>query len=270
MENVNSKSKEGEAVTDVPTESRETETVEVRYYTDPLCCWSWAMEPAWRKLQYEFGSAIRVTYKMSGLLPNWKGLGGSRDGVYNPSIMRPEWMHAREMSGMEINDQIWANDPPGSSLPACMAVKCVEAQSPGLAARYLRMLREAVMLKSRNISNAHTLLEIATGLADVESSFNLTMFWRDLFSDKTKMAFRADWLETKYLGIGRLPSLIFRTVGKRVAVLSGYQTCDSLRKTLLEVCPGLEPLRRDRNSVDYMKYWHYRMTPREMEEYELA
>lgn len=246
--------------------------VEVGYYTDPLCCWSWALEPAWRKLQYEFGESMKISYKMAGLLPSWKSFGGQSgicDGVYSPAIMLPEWMHAREVSGMEINDEIWRKDPPGSSLPACIAVKCVEWQSESLAARYLRLLREAVMLKGRNISQAQTLLKIAGELGDADASFNLAAFWKDLFSDKTKAAFRADWLETKYLGVGKLPLLVFRGAGRKMAMLSGYQSWETLRRTLLSVAPGLRPMERDRSAVDYMKFWHYRMTPREMEEFEL-
>jgi hypothetical protein len=29
-------------------------TVQVRYYTDPACPWSWAAEPALRRLMWEF------------------------------------------------------------------------------------------------------------------------------------------------------------------------------------------------------------------------
>jgi hypothetical protein len=43
--------------------------VEVRasYYTDPACSWSWALEPALRRLNVEFGDEVRFTYVMGGL-----------------------------------------------------------------------------------------------------------------------------------------------------------------------------------------------------------
>ena len=33
-------------------------SAEVTYYTDPLCCWSWAFEPVRIRLVQEYGSAI--------------------------------------------------------------------------------------------------------------------------------------------------------------------------------------------------------------------
>jgi protein-disulfide isomerase-like protein with CxxC motif len=39
--------------------------VRLTYYTDPACSWSWAAEPALRRLQMEFGDAARITYVMA-------------------------------------------------------------------------------------------------------------------------------------------------------------------------------------------------------------
>ena len=38
------------------------------YYTDPLCCWSWAFEPHWRRLRDEFGGALDCRYRMAGMI----------------------------------------------------------------------------------------------------------------------------------------------------------------------------------------------------------
>ena len=37
------------------------------YYTDPACPWSWAAEPALRRIQGEFGDGVSITYVMGGL-----------------------------------------------------------------------------------------------------------------------------------------------------------------------------------------------------------
>ena len=42
-------------------------TVEVRYYTDPACSWSWGTEPKLRRLIWEFGAELRFTWVMGGL-----------------------------------------------------------------------------------------------------------------------------------------------------------------------------------------------------------
>jgi predicted DsbA family dithiol-disulfide isomerase len=41
--------------------------VHVQYFTDPACPWSWATEPAVRRLQVEFGDQVSITYVMGGL-----------------------------------------------------------------------------------------------------------------------------------------------------------------------------------------------------------
>jgi predicted DsbA family dithiol-disulfide isomerase len=40
---------------------------DVSYYTDPLCPWSWALEPARRKLLHELGQSVRFSYVMCGI-----------------------------------------------------------------------------------------------------------------------------------------------------------------------------------------------------------
>ena len=39
---------------------RQIEVVHTYYYTDPVCPWSWALEPALRKLAVEFGDSLSV------------------------------------------------------------------------------------------------------------------------------------------------------------------------------------------------------------------
>jgi hypothetical protein len=42
-------------------------TVQVRYYTDPACPWSWAAEPALRRLMWEFEDELEFVWVMGGL-----------------------------------------------------------------------------------------------------------------------------------------------------------------------------------------------------------
>src|SRR5688572_2904993 len=126
--------------------------IDITYYTDPLCCWSWALEPQWRKLLYEFNGLISWRYCMTGMIPSWDQYNDAMHSVSRPIQMGPVWMHASQLSGMPMNSRIWMENPPASSYPACIAFKCAEMQSEGAGDRYLRLLREAIMLDGKNIA----------------------------------------------------------------------------------------------------------------------
>jgi len=208
--------------------------VEISFYTDPLCCWSWVMQPQWKKLLEEFGDSLHVTYKMVGLLPSWSNFNDSTNSIRKPIQMGPEWMHARETSGVYIDDSIWITDPPASSFPACIAVKCVELQSREMAAVYLSLLQEAVMTKRLNITHTEVLLQQADDLNRRSPDFNLFKFREDLFGETGKEAFRKDWQEVKYRNITRYPTLVFRAPGHNPVLVTGLQSYDSLKDNVLK------------------------------------
>jgi putative protein-disulfide isomerase len=216
-----------------------TDGIEITFYTDPLCCWSWGLQPQWRRLQEEAAGSMTVTYKMAGLLPSWNHFHDAVNSIQKPIQMGPEWMHAKALSGVPINDRIWITDPPASSYPACIAVKCAGLQSPELVAPYLHLLQEAVMVKSLNIAKAPVLVEIARQLAGDDASFHLEQFREDLVGQAGIDAFRKDLQESKYLNITRLPTLVFRSAGGPAVLLSGYQSYESLKEAWLKTATKL-------------------------------
>jgi putative protein-disulfide isomerase len=209
--------------------------VEVTFYTDPLCCWSWAMEPAWDQLLSELGSRIKVFYKMGGLLPSWKHFDDAVHSISRPSQMGPEWMHAAELSGVTINSQLWISDPPASSYPACIALKSVQLQSDKFAETFLQLLRQAVMVEGKNLAKKAILLDAAWQLYDEYPDFNLFRFKDDLMGSAGKEALRKDLQEVKYLGITRFPTLVIKRGNGSTVMLTGYQTYESLRVSMLPI-----------------------------------
>lgn len=240
--------------------------VDIVYYTDPLCCWSWAMEPAWRKLQYEFDGHLAVRYCMGGLLPGWQNFHDTLHSISRPIQMGPVWMEAGYKSGMPVNTTIWIKDPPASSYLSCIAVKCAELQSEEAGALYLRQLREAIMLQGKNIAVLSTLLEIATLFAEqYPDLLNIHRFKKDIIGGAGKEAFQKDLQEVQYHSITRFPTLIFRQAGKPSLITMGNQPYPALRNTLLKIAPGLEPVRHSIDPDEYARFWRS-LTPRELEE----
>lgn len=211
-------------------------SIEVTYYTDPLCCWSWAMEPHWRRLCREFGAQLTWRYRMGGLLADWQSYEDPLNSVSRPAQMGPLWYQASSASGVPIDARIWEDDPPATSYPACVAVKAAERQGAEMGEVYLRRLREAVMRERRNPARRAVLLELADEVADMSSAttpLSVDRFRDDLDSPGVLESFRDDLKDTRYRGIGRFPTLIFRpAVGRNVAVV-GYRTYQMLRDALL-------------------------------------
>jgi len=202
--------------------------VDIVYYTDPLCCWSWAFEPHWRRLLAEHEGKISWRYCMGGLIPSWKDFNDTLNSVTRPIQMGPVWMHAGQVGGVTIRHRIWMEDPPASSYPSCIAFKSVELQSFDAADRYLTLLREAVMLEGFNIAKTEVLLSLAEKLAEeTEYPFNLKEFEEDLTNDRGLEAFRKDVNEVNQHNLNRFPTLIIRKPGEPARVMTGYRTFEA-------------------------------------------
>lgn len=150
--------------------------VHVSYFTDPACPWSWAAEPAVRRLLVEFGEDIAVTYVMGGLAREFR----------TPVETMRHVLDAAAASGMPTDPRLWLDAPPVSSYPACQAVKAAADQ--GLDERYLRVVREGLMVDRVKLDNADALIAAARRVPGLD----LDRFAIDLRSSAVVEAFGAD------------------------------------------------------------------------------
>jgi putative protein-disulfide isomerase len=252
--------------TDHTTRQQNADRVEITFYTDPLCCWSWAFEPQWRRLQYEFAGQISWRYCMGGLLPGWNNFNDPTNNVSRPIQMGPVWMHAAQISGMQMNTRIWMEDPPASSYPACIAVKCAMLQSGEAGEVYLRLLREAIMLHGKNIAKQQVLNEIAEALsASQPALFSIEPFYAALQQENGLEAFRRDINEVQTRNINRFPTLILRAPNQQAIMMTGYRPYTALLEALQQVAPTIERTNAAISSEDYEKHWAT-ITRREVDE----
>jgi putative protein-disulfide isomerase len=153
--------------------------VEVRYYTDPGCSWSWGSEPKLRRLMWEFGEELRFTWVMGGLARSY----GNEDHWE----MAAEWLDVAAESGMPIDARLWSQNPIASTYPACQAAKAAAEQGADAAYRYLRRLREGIMTERKKLDHLEALIgEAGPAGIDVER------FRIDLASNAITEAFAAD------------------------------------------------------------------------------
>jgi predicted DsbA family dithiol-disulfide isomerase len=159
-------------------------TVQIRFYTDPACPWSWAGEPAIRRLMWEFEGELEFAWVMGGL-------GRSYERADLLQVVS-QWLVDAAAGGMPNDPRIWTENPLDSTYPACQAVKAAEEQGWEASYRYLRRLREGIMFERRKLDNAEVLKEEA-GPAGLDRK----RFEIDLYSEAITEAFAADLDEVR-------------------------------------------------------------------------
>lgn len=171
--------------------------ISVRYYTDPACSWSWGTEAKLRRLMWEFGDELRITWVMGGLArqygPDYRdqeaGIGSGADCFTD---LMAHWLDVAAATGMPIDARIWSQNPISSTYPACQAVKAAAEQGPEPAYRYLRRLREGLMMERKKLDHVEALVgEAGPAGLDVER------FRIDLSSHAITEAFAADLDEVR-------------------------------------------------------------------------
>ena len=151
--------------------------VSVTVLTDPYCPWSWAAEPQLRRLQVEFGAALRFTFVIVGL---------KRDAA----ALAYDVVEAAAESGMPADARIFLRDPPASTHPAGLAITAVAEQGdPG---PYIRRLREAIMLERRPMDTAPALLDAARETIAAHPGLDLERLRIDFGSNAIVERFGAD------------------------------------------------------------------------------
>jgi predicted DsbA family dithiol-disulfide isomerase len=167
--------------------------VEVRYMSDPACSWSWGSEPQLRRLMWEFEGELRFSWVMGGLARRYGAGYRDDDGRIGSgpdcfADLMAHWLEVADETGMPCDPRIWTRNPIRSTYPACMAVKAACEQGPELGYRYLRRVREGLMVGRRQLDHAGALIAEAGAVGldlerfriDVESNAITELFAADL------------------------------------------------------------------------------------------
>ncbi|HUP12809.1 MAG TPA: DsbA family protein [Niastella sp.] len=207
-------------------------TIDIVYYTDPLCCWSWGLEPQLIQLEKEYTGAINWRYCMGGLLPGWQHYADHQNSIQRPAQMGPLWMQAGEMTNTSIAHRIWVQDPPATSYLSCIAVKCAALQSAEAEKLYLHFVRKAVMEHGLNIARLDTLIEVAQYITGIHQAFSVAQFENDMKNGRGKEAFSKDLQEVKYRNINRFPTLLIKRPALSSLLVTGFKPADELLKII--------------------------------------
>jgi predicted DsbA family dithiol-disulfide isomerase len=170
---------------------------QVRFYSDPACPWSWAAEPALRRLLWEFDGELEFVWVMGGLARSYGGDYRDEEGRIGEgpdcfADLISHWLDTAAASEMPMDPRIWTEAPLSSTYPACQAVKAACEQGWEAGYRYLRQVREGIMFERRKLDHPEALLA-AAGPARLDRR----RFEIDLFSEAITEAFAADFDEVR-------------------------------------------------------------------------
>jgi putative protein-disulfide isomerase len=167
-------------------------TIEVRYYTDPACTWSWGSEPVLRRLAWEFDESLRWRPVMGGLArrygPDYRDEeGGIGSGPDCFADLMAHWLDVAARTEMPSDPRLWTQNPIFSSHPVCMAVKAASEQGEQAGLAYLRRVREGLMVERKKLDHLEALVAEAA-----PAGLDLKRFRIDLESNAIIEAFAAD------------------------------------------------------------------------------
>ena len=209
--------------------NHQADRVKIVFYTDPLCCWSWALQPQWQRFIEQYKEQITYSYCLGGMIPDWNKFNDPFNAVDRPAQMGPIWMEAQHRTGATINDIIWSQEePPASSYPACIAIKTASLQSYEASEHYMRAVWKAVMVDALNISKKDVLLQVAHNASLKRPDIlDYDSFERDYNNAQSRDAFRSDLRQVAYNRIGRFPTLTLTKYGKGL-IMTGFRPYEAL------------------------------------------
>jgi predicted DsbA family dithiol-disulfide isomerase len=192
-----------------------TVSVEVRYYSDPACTWSWGTEPKLRRLFWEFDGELDFVWVMGGLARRYgSGYTDSEGGIGSGpdcfADLMSHWLDVAAETNMPCDPRIWTENPIAGTYPASMAVKAASEQGWQAGYRYLRRMREGIMVERRKLDHTSALVEEARA-----ARIDVDRFAIDLASNAIVESFGFDLEEARDVPEGaRRAGSVRRTEGR--------------------------------------------------------
>jgi 2-hydroxychromene-2-carboxylate isomerase len=222
-------------------------TVDVTLYTDPACPWAYSANPAFRVLEWRYGSQLRWRLVLIGLREDAQGL---LERGFDPARSAARLAVFRDRYGMPF--ALTPKERPAGTGRACRAVVAARVLHPGSEWRTLRALQLANFTTPLLLDDDERIRE-ALGAVDGVNADELV----DRLDDPAVAeAYELDKAEARTAagtpaeaqgktsdsdGPVRFtaPSLVFRHDGKAV-VAGGWQPTPAYDVLLANLAPALE------------------------------
>lgn len=212
------------------TELTRTKPIQMVYVTDPICSYCWQVEPQLEKFTTLYGEHMDVKVVMGGLLESWHGFADEGNGIRKPSDVGAHWREAAAHFGMPIDGTVWDKEPIESSYPASRAFKLVQQISDTSSRRFLRAVREEVMVFNRNVAKDEVLINILD-----RANRNGKKVVADTKGEEANALLNADLALARSLGATSFPTvLLINSDGEGVRI-AGMRDFETYEKALFEI-----------------------------------
>jgi hypothetical protein len=164
---------------------------------------------------WEFDGQLEFAWVLGGLARRYgsdyrdeEGAIGSGPDCF--ADLMSHWLNVSAETGMPCDPRLWTENPIDSTYPACIAVEAAAEQGWEAGYRYLRRLREGLMLERRKLDNPAALLAEA-GAAGLD----FARFEAALGSSGPLEAFGADLEEARAIpAAARVAGKLSQTEGR--------------------------------------------------------
>ena len=174
--------------------------VEVVFFHDVLCAWSYLADARLDVLRAELGEQVRWSYRGYPLRPDEQALDKKERQLLARNVRRV----AKEPEGRGVVADLWTGrDAPVTSLPPLVALEAARVQGEELHDGLLRALRRAAFLRGLNVTRRDVLLEVA-GTVGLDE----TRFLRDLDDPRSFDRLQAGVDDAESMGIRGVPAVI--------------------------------------------------------------
>jgi 2-polyprenyl-6-methoxyphenol hydroxylase-like FAD-dependent oxidoreductase/predicted DsbA family dithiol-disulfide isomerase len=179
--------------------------IKVIYFSDPVCSTCWIVDPYIKKLLREYGKMIDLEVVMGGLLDDWSTLCQPTSDSETRQYLCNLWSGEEKKFDIRLDITVWETTPVRSSIPASVAYYAAAKQGNKQGDLFIRIVREMLFLRGKDISQSHHLRSAA-----LEAGIDIQLFNEALLSGEAKDLFdqrqqlRSIWKPKYY------PALIFQ------------------------------------------------------------
>lgn len=209
--------------------------LEMIQYTDPMCIWCYAMEPAVRKLQVVLGKQLQYRNVCGLLVSDVRQVIG--DDAYSDlrfeqlkMQMKDHFLEAARCSGVPVNPS-WlaeAAKEDVTSLPMTLAFEAVKLQDPERADEFLWQCRANSHARKTIMSRRENLLKLAEQYASDKEKL-----LEDLKNGTAEQSLAADLQLCREKGIRSFPTMELVWKGRQM-LIPGYRSYDELKAIIAD------------------------------------